>query len=336
MKRSTDVAKKDPRDIQLGNCTLTARGIVFQGELSFDDWKGVGEFLERAESGVQWWIGDWLLYGEGRPQWGDKYEQAVSLFGKDWTTLANYKSVSKAIEFSLRNENLPWSHHKTVAYEPPSVRQKLLDAAAPDEPDKPPKMSVAELKKEVKKRRRAEETPALPVGRYRVLYADPPWLYNDERTGTVEAGAATAHYQLMETECICALHHKGRSIQEVSAKDAVLFLWATSPMLPDALRVMHAWGFAYKSQFLWNKVRTYNGHYNAVGHELLLIGIKGECQPDSNETLLDSVVTIERTQHSKKPERFYEIIESLYTDGPYLELFARSKRKGWDSWGNEA
>ncbi len=328
------VKKKDPRDMQLGKCTLTAKGILFNGDVSFDEWQGVGEFIERAESGVQWWIGDWLLYGDGRPQWGDKYEQAIGIFNRPYKTLQEYKLVAEAHQLSDRSDNLSWTHHQAVAWEPPSIRKKLLAAAAPDAPDKPPRMTVGDLKKEVKKRKAAEETPPLPGASYRVLYADPPWLYADERTGIT--GAATDHYDLLDTSCICALHSKGRSIQEISAKNSVLFLWVTSPMLPDGLRVMAAWGFAYKSSFVWNKVRGYFGHYNNVSHEMLLIGLKGDCQPDELKTLHDSVLTIERGQHSKKPSEIYELIESLYTSGPYLELFARSKRAGWHSWGNEA
>lgn len=328
--------KEDPRDIQLANCTLTAKGIVFQGELTFDEWKGVGNFLERAESGVQWWIGDWLNYGEGRPEYGDKYDQEESMFGRDYKTLSEYKSVARTFKFPDRSGNLPWTHYQVLCYAPPKVAKRLLSEAEPDGPNQPPKLSKYEIKKEAKRIRAEMETPALPSGKYRVVYADPPWKYNDERTGTIEAGSAVAQYELLETDCICALHARGRSVQDLAAKDAVLFLWVTSPMLPDGLRVMASWGFAYKSQFMWNKVRTYNGHYNAVGHELLLVGVRGNCQPDNNEKLHDSVVTIERTAHSKKPDEFYGIIESMYTRGPYIELFARGKRQGWTAWGNEA
>ena len=71
---------------------------------------------------MQWWIGDWLNYGEGRPEWGDKYEQAISIFNKPYGTLAEYKAVSAAIQFPERSGNLPWSHHKVLAYQPPAAR----------------------------------------------------------------------------------------------------------------------------------------------------------------------------------------------------------------------
>ncbi len=90
--------------------------------------------LKRERS--QWWIGDWLNYGEGRPEWGDKYEQAISMFGKEYQTLVQYKNVARAIEFNERSLNLPWSHHMAVASQPPAVRRELLEAA--DRTKKPP------------------------------------------------------------------------------------------------------------------------------------------------------------------------------------------------------
>ena len=109
-------------------------------------------------------------------------------------------------------------------------------------------------------------------------------------------------------------------------------------MLPDALQVIAAWGFKYRSQFIWDKKRQYIGNYNGVRHEHLLIGMRGSCTPVEDyfeNNFQDSIVEIERTAHSRKPKEFYKIIESMYPIGPYLELFARNTRDGWDSWGNE-
>jgi N6-adenosine-specific RNA methylase IME4 len=117
--------------------------------------------------------------------------------------------------------------------------------------------------------------------------------------------------------------------------DAVLFLWVTSPMLMEVNAVIEAWGFKYKASFVWDKIKHVMGHYNSVRHELLLICIRGSCQPDVRK-LFDSVVSIERTEHSRKPEAFYEIIETLYPLGERIELFSRRPRRGWSSWGYEA
>ncbi|HSH52407.1 MAG TPA: MT-A70 family methyltransferase, partial [Bacteroidales bacterium] len=90
----------------------------------------------------------------------------------------------------------------------------------------------------------------------------------------------------------------------------------------------------YKTSFVWDKVKHNMGHYNSVRHEFLLVCTKGSCTPDVKK-LFNSVQRIEKTKHSAKPEKFYEIIETLYTQGEKLELFARNNRKGWKSYGNE-
>ena len=77
--------------------------------LLLKQWEAAGQFLQRIESGSTWWVGDWLRHGEGRPKWGDKYEQAISMFNSDYGTLANYKFVAKSVKFSRRRENLSWS-----------------------------------------------------------------------------------------------------------------------------------------------------------------------------------------------------------------------------------
>lgn len=121
---------------------------------------------------------------------------------------------------------------------------------------------------------------------------------------------------------------------ELAEKDAVLFLWVTSPLLFDCLPIIKAWGFDYKSSFVWDKIKHNMGHYNSVRHEFLLICTRGSCTPD-NPKLFDSVQSIERGTHSTKPEEFRTIIETLYPHGNRLELFARRSATGWQSYGNQ-
>ena len=165
------------------------------------------------------------------------------------------------------------------------------------------------------------------VGKYRVFYADPPWKYGDAGYGN---GPAEFHYPTMTIPELCALPVKGLALD-----DAVLFLWVTSPLLEDAFPVINAWGFKYKSSFVWNKVKHNVGHYNSVRHEFLLIATRGSCTPDDRR-LVESVQAIERGEHSVKPEKFREIIEQMYPNGARLELFARRKVEGWTVWGNQA
>jgi len=170
---------------------------------------------------------------------------------------------------------------------------------------------------------------AAPSDKYRIVYADPPWSYSN--TMPDYFGEQRDHYAVMPLADICAL-----PVKDWVEGDAVLFLWATSPILEEAFQVVHAWGFEYKATFVWDKIKHVMGHYNSVRHELLLICTRGSCQPDEKQ-LIDSVQNIERAKdHSTKPVEFYDIIETLYTHGRRLEMFARSKREGWDAYGHVA
>jgi N6-adenosine-specific RNA methylase IME4 len=164
---------------------------------------------------------------------------------------------------------------------------------------------------------------------YRIFYIDPPWGYNDKQE-TPMLGGAKKHYDSMTIKELCDF-----PIPRIADADAVMYLWVTSPLLEDAFKIIKSWGFKYKTSFVWDKVKHNMGHYNSVRHEFLLICTKGSCTPDEKK-LFDSVQTIERTKnHSEKPEEFREIIDTNYTHGNRLEVFARIKNKGWDFYGNE-
>jgi N6-adenosine-specific RNA methylase IME4 len=196
-------------------------------------------------------------------------------------------------------------------------------------------MKPAAAHRQMKKDEVKEKTKALPEGKHRVIYADPPWKYKDAQavkgdygTGT---GAVAGHYPPMPLAELKALDIKG-----MAAEDSVLFLWATSPLLEDALELCKAWGFSYKASFVWDKVKHNMGHYNSVRHEFLLIATRGSGTPEVSK-LFDSVQVIERQEHSRKPEEFRKIIDVLYPSGPRIELFCRGKQPdGWKTWGNEA
>ncbi len=169
--------------------------------------------------------------------------------------------------------------------------------------------------------------PPPPTGKYRVIYADPPWAYgNTMPPGTTQPDE---YYKLLPTPEICTL-----PIAAIADDNAVLFLWTTSPHLEESFDVIRAWGFKYKTSFVWDKVKHNMGHYNSVRHEFLLVCVRGSCQPDVAK-LFDSVQTIERTEHSVKPEEFRAIIDTIYPFGSRIELFARRKVENWEVWGNE-
>lgn len=164
-------------------------------------------------------------------------------------------------------------------------------------------------------------------GKFRVIYADPPWSYGGSMNETY--GTADKHYPTMSLDDLCIM-----PVPDITEDNAVLFLWATSPLLEDAFKVINAWGFKYKASFVWDKVKHVMGHYNSVRHELLLICTKGSCVPE-NMKLFDSVYEEERTEHSKKPEHFREIIDTIYPSGARIELFARKAVEGWGTYGNQ-
>jgi N6-adenosine-specific RNA methylase IME4 len=189
----------------------------------------------------------------------------------------------------------------------------------------PPQEAIrAVLKEDI-----AQRGTASLDGKYRVFYADPPWQYGNSQPDYF--GEQRDHFPTMPLQEICAM-----PVAEHAEDDAVLFLWVTSPMLFESRAVIEAWGFEYKGHYVWDKIQHVMGHYNSVRHELLLIAVRGSCQPDVRK-LFDSVVTEERTGHSVKPEQFYEIIETNYPHGARVELFQRGKaRKGWHNFGFEA
>ena len=301
---------------------LSRTGLVLPKGMELAQWQEAGKQLSEMNGGVHWWIGDWLNYGS--LAYGEKYEEALEKTEFDYGTLRNDKYVSERIELSRRRDNLSWSHHQEVAPLEPKEQDEFLEQAEKQG------WTRRELRQNMATARRSHKQVEWPKGKYRMIEADPPWQYGDERTLTVAAGAAAAHYPTMDTDAICAL-----KVAELALPDAVLFLWVTAPLLPDGLRVVEAWGFTYKACFVWDKVRGYNGHYNDVQHELLLVATRGSCVPDV-ATLPKSILREEKTKHSRKPECFVKMEETLYPDGPRLELFQRVKRTGWDGWGNES
>lgn len=168
---------------------------------------------------------------------------------------------------------------------------------------------------------------------YTVIYADPPWLYRDKaRAG--ERGASFK-YSVMDLEAIKALPVSG-----IAAPDSLLFLWSTMPMLPAALEVVEAWGFKYKTvAFVWVKTTVSGrlfwgmGNWTRANAELILLGIRG--RPKRLSAGVHQVLMTERRAHSQKPDEARERIVSLCGDVPRIELFARTKINGWDTWGDE-
>jgi N6-adenosine-specific RNA methylase IME4 len=184
----------------------------------------------------------------------------------------------------------------------------------------------------------------LPDKKYAVIYADPPWAYGDKgfgkrpTDGSVKGSFApeAGRYGTMLLEDIVAL-----PVATIAAKDSALLLWATSPLLPEAMQVMSAWGFKFKTvAFCWSKITSTGkevanlGQWTMGNVEICLLGTKGS--PKRLDRTVRQLVTSARTEHSKKPEEVADRIVRIFGDVPRIELFARRALPGWDCWGNEA
>ena len=176
-----------------------------------------------------------------------------------------------------------------------------------------------------------------PDKKYSVIYADPPWSYRDKRDKHPRlCGGARVHYDVMNTSDVKAL-----PVASIADNNCMLFLWATFPNLPDAIEVMKAWGFKYKTLgFSWIKTNRKSGtpffgigYYTKSNCEVCLIGVKGKPIKESNS--VSSVVIEPIEGHSKKPDCVRDRIVTLCGDVPRIELFARQRVEGWDAWGDE-
>lgn len=161
--------------------------------------------------------------------------------------------------------------------------------------------------------------------RFPTIYADPPWEYQNSASRAV----ACNHYSTMSLEQIC-----GMPVEQLTTENAHLHLWATNPLLPLAFQVIEAWGFSYRSCFVWTKERLGIGNYWRVSHEFLLLGVRGSLR--FNERDKRSWQTWKRTRHSKKPNAMRCLIEKV-SPGPFLELFGREEipNSDWTVFGNQ-
>lgn len=168
--------------------------------------------------------------------------------------------------------------------------------------------------------------------KYNIIYADPPWRYNDKNC----SGACANHYKTLSLNDLKELR-----VKDLAAENSVLFLWTTYPMLSEALELIYAWGFKYKSiGFQWIKQnKSGQGFFFGLGRwtrgntEPCLIATKGKPKRLANN--ISQLVFSPLQKHSKKPEIVREKIVELIGDLPRIELFAREKTAGWDVWGNE-
>jgi N6-adenosine-specific RNA methylase IME4 len=174
--------------------------------------------------------------------------------------------------------------------------------------------------------------------KFSTIMADPPWQFTN-RTGKIAPEHRRLNrYETMSLEDICSL-----PISEMAKDTAHLYLWVPNALLPEGLAVLSAWGFKYKSNIIWHKIRKDGGSDGrGVGFyfrnvtEILLFGVRGKnartLEPGRRQV---NMIQTRKREHSRKPDEQYDIIEAC-SPGPYLELFSRGARPGWSVWGNQA
>lgn len=164
--------------------------------------------------------------------------------------------------------------------------------------------------------------------KYKTIYIDPLW--NLSGGGKICRGAQK-HYPLMKTEDIFAMKD---FIDELADDQCHMYMWVTNNYLEAGLQIMKHWGFQYITNVVWVKNSFGTGQYFRGQHEILLFGRKGPALPYKHKKNIPSVLYAPKGRHSEKPKEFYTIIEKI-SYAPYIEIFARNKKDGWDVWGNE-
>jgi N6-adenosine-specific RNA methylase IME4/ParB-like chromosome segregation protein Spo0J len=250
-------------------------------------------------------------------------------------SLQRAKSVinlgSEQLVQAVINGKLDVSNAAAIATMPERAQNELLHCS-----DKEVLAKAKSIRKERAAERRSNVLAAIAAkreknvpldpnsGPYGVVYADPAWDYLSE---------LNVGYPTMSLEEICAM-----PVSQIAAEDAVLFLWCSASLMREALTVIDAWGFTYKTQAIWDKGVPGQGMYFRVQHEVLMLATRGNLPEVPPSVRASSIMSFPRREHSRKPDYGYELIETMYPELNKIELFCRgeAKNSGWAVWGNES
>jgi len=166
---------------------------------------------------------------------------------------------------------------------------------------------------------------SIPKEKYDLIYCDPPWRYE----------FPVSNSRKIENQYSTLSLDEIKNLIVPAADNCVLLMWATAPKLDEALQVMSAWDFNYRSCAVWDKGTIGMGYWFRIQHELLLVGIRGNFSPPAPTDRISSVIKEPRCGHSEKPKVIYSVIEKMFPNAKKIELFARGKIDGWEAWGNE-
>jgi N6-adenosine-specific RNA methylase IME4 len=282
-----------------------------------------------------------LLKSEGANLHSDTADQAAAMLNVSRRSIFHAEAVTERgapeLADAVRQGHVAVSTAAVLASDPPEKQREVVARGEVEILRRAKEIRAAKLEE-----RRAERVEKLaeiakgnaplPAGqsaeRYPVIYADPPWRYEHAESSTREI---ENHYPTMDLDAICAME-----VCKISTPDAILFLWATSPKLAEAMRVIESWGFTYRTCAVWVKDKIGMGYYYRQRHELLLVATRGSMPVPAPADRPDSVIDGPIGAHSAKPSLAAEQIERMYPGLPRLELFCRSPRPGWSVWGNQA
>lgn len=324
----------DENPVVVGGFQLRSRSVEPLGKPTIRGWQDAFQLASASEQASPFWVGGLLNYAETRTDWREKIDQAKAVTKLAEQTLHNMAHVCRRVTPRAQRAAPTFSHAAEVAsFKSEGDQVEWLEKATGEG------WTARELRESIRaaKRTKVLEGQADLEGMYRVIYADPPWLYHDSgATPTGALGKAARHYQGMSVDDLGKL-----PVEAHALPNSILFLWATAPVLlqnPGPRDVLEAWGFTYKGNVVWDKVLGLPSHYgNQVTHEHLIYAVKGSCLPDV-PLPHDKSILVERRgdEHSAKPVIARQWIMKHWTRGPYLELFGRARVESWTVFGNDA
>lgn len=328
-----DASLFNERPIELPGWRLSHRRATPIGKPTIEETQHAMTFADGLHDSSPFWLADIVSYVNENAAWGEKASQVTAATGLKAEHAYNLASMMRKVGQAERDLAPSVEHAKIVSKLEPREQRKWLKQAV----EKGWGTRDLSLELNAAQKRGVVHGTADLEGMFRVWLIDFPWIYRQAEPSKV---SAQSRYPGMTVEEGIAM---GDQIRAHTMKHAVAFWWVTAPMLyyssdgisPDPFRIITAAGFEPKTGGVWDKVAHNFGHYLSIRHEHLIIATRGDCTPDRPTPMLDSIFSERKTDvHSEKPKTAYKYIERLY-DGPYVELFARERRRGWVSWGNQ-
>jgi len=314
----------DEASIVKDSCKFTATSLQINKQIPFEEWENIGEFLDKIDSASCWWLGDWLNYGiqeRGEEAWQGVGEKS----GYKYDSLRRFSWIAEKITSDRRRSDLSIEHHYLVGKLEPEKQTYWLKQATENS------WTVSELRKQIRLSGQQQRASKLPEGKYNIILADPPWNY---WAGGLKN--ASKYYRTAEVDKISEI-----PVQDLADDNCILFLWATWPILPDALKLIKDWGFEYSTcGFVWIKSKQDRtgfafgcGNWTRANTEFVLIATKGNIV--RKDASISQIIYEPLGEHSVKPSIVRDKIVQLVGDLPRIELFARQETEGWKVWGDE-